>query len=125
MKDGNGNGHDGDLFAWGNQYVRPTDPECSHEAAARLDEKRASYEALCFFKWFYCPDGLTAAEFEQHVEDHLMRLGWDSQAAYRKAESWRRRLTELCKKYRRITVRRDAAGKLLKRSRRQIYFLNS
>lgn len=114
---------DGDLFGWANQYVRATDPETSQEAAATLDPEQSAWLAYAYFREFYSSAGLTGAEYEQRLEAHLLGQGWKAQAAFRRAESLRRRLTCLHKKYHKICVRPDLEGKLLKRDKRQIYFL--
>ena len=113
-----------DLFSWSSPYVRASDPETSHEAARELDVKGSSLEALGYFLWLneMSNDGITATEFEQYVEK---RLQWEKDRAHRKAESLRRRLTDLEKKYGKLEVRKDDNGRVLKRGKQQIYYLVS
>lgn len=115
-----------DLFGWGNEYVRHTDPQTSHEAAEELDVSDSSFEALGYFHGLYkrSPDGIIAAEFEQDVERQLIAQGWDRDRAYRHAESLRRRLSDLAHKYAKIELRLDEQGKTRKREKQQIYFLS-
>jgi hypothetical protein len=119
--------HDGDeedepLFEWGNENVRPTDPDTSHEAAASLDIKGDEIEALEWFERFYSREwGLTAAEFREGLEAALHAAGWDRQKAQRRSESLRRRLTGLERKGK-IEVRQGPAGR---RSGNRIYWRQS
>jgi hypothetical protein len=91
---------DDPLFAWGNEFVRNTDPKTSFNAQARLDIKGDSKLALQYFRIadLDCEDGMTRVEFEQYVETLLLEEGKDYEHAHRRAESLRRRLTGLREK---------------------------
>jgi hypothetical protein len=109
----------------GNEYVRPSDPETSHEAAAELDVKSSSFAALEYFLTLedtYHPDGITSTEFEQYIEGVLIAKGWDEHKAHRRADSLRRRLTDLEKKYQRLKLQLNGEGKRKKRNKQQIYY---
>lgn len=100
----------------GNKYVRPDDPETSHEAAANLDIKGDEIKAFEFFERYYTENGITRDEFEELVAAELIAKNWDSQKAWRRAKSLRRRLTGLKEKGK-IEVRYNAEGRLEKRDR--------
>lgn len=121
-----------DLFSWGNEYVRPTDPDTSHDAADSIDFSADCYQAYAYFRRHYNPAGLTRAEFDQAVEDELMAEGFDQEQAHRRAESLRRRLSDLYdeeKNYKLLErwpdIARSKAGKIgfLRRGNQDVLFL--
>lgn len=126
--------------SWGNEFVRGSDPETSHEAAAKLDPQSAcaqAYRIYChLIKTRYREEGcLQGAEFAQAIINFLMARGWPREMATRKGESLRRRLSDLedpKKEWQLLEVRYDwefskngqePKKKLRKRGKRQLYYL--